>query len=380
LTGLTDNTTYYFHVRSTDSSGNGPTISSEMTFTTGSAPTQIIIDDGDIGTSSSGSWNIRYGANSYNDRYLFNNTGGATYTFQTSADGTYELSLWWTFYADRCTNIPIEIYDGNSLLTTINVNQQINDGQWNILGTHAFSGTAIVIIGSEAGCSTCADALRLVHINTPTDSTPPVISNIQVTSVSDTTAEVTWTTDEPSDSIVQYGTTSGSYPSSENSPNLVTSHSITLTGLTDNTTYYFRVGSTDGSGNGPTISSESGFTTNPALDTTAPTISNVQVTSITQTTATISWTTNEPSDSEVQYDSASRLWGSYPWGENDNNLVTSHSIILTGLEADTTYYFRVGSTDGSGNGPTTSNQMTFTTGASPVPPNAPTRLKIIRSQ
>jgi hypothetical protein len=212
------------------------------------------------------------------------------------------------------------------------------------------------------------------------DTTPPVISNVQATSITDNSAVITWTTDEASDSVVQYGTTSESYPSSRNSTTLVTSHSVTLTGLNDDTTYFFRVRSTDGSGNGPTVSSELSFKTDPTPDTTPPTISNVQVTSITQTTATISWTTNEPSNSEVQYDTARRPWGSYSWGENDNSLVTSHSIALTGLEADTTYYFRVGSTDGSGNGPTTSTQISFTTEASPVPPSSPTQLKIIRSQ
>jgi hypothetical protein len=212
------------------------------------------------------------------------------------------------------------------------------------------------------------------------DTTPPVISNVQATSITDNSAVITWTTNEASDSAVQYGTTSGSYPLSRNSTTLVTSHSVTLTGLNDDTTYFFRVRSTDGSGNGPTVSNELSFKTDPAPDTTAPTISNVQVTSITQTSAIISWTTNEPSNSEVQYDSARRPWGSYSWGENDNSLVTSHSITLTGLEADTTYYFRVGSTDGSGNGPTTSNQMSFTTAAIPVPPSSPARLKIIRTQ
>jgi hypothetical protein len=221
--------------------------------------------------------------------------------------------------------------------------------------------------------------LTITYAPPAADTTPPVISNVQASSITDTTAVITWTTDEVSDTLVQYGTSSGSYPLSRNSTNLVTSHSVTLTGLNDDAIYFFRVGSTDGSGNGPTLSNELSFTTDPTPDTTAPTISNVQVTSITETTAIISWTTNEPSESEVQYDSVSRLWGSYPWGENDNSLVTSHSITLTGLNASTTYYFRVGSTDGSGNGPTTSNEMTFTTNTapSPIPPNSPTRLRII---
>jgi hypothetical protein len=333
------------------------------------------------------------------------------------------------------------------------------------------------------------------------DTTPPMISNIQATSITDDSAVITWTTDEPSDSEVQYGTTSGSYPSSRNSTGMVPSHSINLTGLSQNTTYYYRVrskdaadntrtsselvfttdpppdytvqglplvlqgstpesnivtltfnnipagtasielvltvfdadGSTEGrlliNGQGPitlfgTQAADSNdnisvtlnpistdpawyqlgqntltfwhdstfgftiedisisFSTNPPPDTTPPVISNVQVNSTTDTGAVITWTTDEPSDSEVQYDSASRLWGSYPWGENDASLVTSHSITLNGLEADTTYYFRVGSTDGSGNGLTTSNEMSFTTDAapSPIPPNSPTRLNIIRAE
>ena len=237
---------------------------------------------------------------------------------------------------------------------------------------------SVVVDASDLNGNAMATDVYSFTTGPAPDMTPPVISNVQATSITDNSAVITWTTDEASDSAVQYGTTSGSYPLSRNSTTLLTSHSVTLTGLNDDTTYFFRVRSTDGSGNGPTVSNELSFKTDTAPDTTAPTISNVQVTSITQTTAIISWTTNEPSTSEVQYDSARRPWGSYSWGENDDSLVTSHSITLSGLEADTTYYFRVGSTDGSGNGPTTSNQMSFTTEAIPVPPNAPTQLRIIR--
>ena len=41
----------------------------------------------------------------------------------------------------------------------------------------------------------------------PPDNTPPVISDIVVTDVSDTTATVTWATDEEADSAVDYGLT-----------------------------------------------------------------------------------------------------------------------------------------------------------------------------
>jgi subtilisin family serine protease len=83
----------------------------------------------------------------------------------------------------------------------------------------------------------------------------------------------------------------------------------------------------------------------------APQISNVQVTSISETTAVITWTTNTPSDSIVQYGTASSSWDSYPNTGSDAARVTSHSITISGLTQETDYYFRVGSTDAYGNGP-----------------------------
>jgi hypothetical protein len=85
------------------------------------------------------------------------------------------------------------------------------------------------------------------------------------------------------------------------------------------------------------------------------------VTSTTDTSAVIEWTTDEASNSVVQYGTSSSTWGSYPYSENGAGLVTSHNVTLTGLNDTTTYYFRVGSTDASGNGPTTSNEVSFST-------------------
>ncbi len=86
----------------------------------------------------------------------------------------------------------------------------------------------------------------------------PSISDID-SSVTQTTATITWTTDEPSDSRVDFGTTT-SYGTASTSATLVTSHSITLTGLTAFATYHFRVRSADAEGNA-TPSSDLTFTT-----------------------------------------------------------------------------------------------------------------------
>ncbi len=107
---------------------------------------------------------------------------------------------------------------------------------------------------------------------------------------------------------------------------------------------------------------------NAATALAAPQISNVQVNSITETTAVVTWTTDIASSSVVQYGTGSDAWDSYPNTESDAALVTSHSITLSGLTQETDYYFMVGSIDTYGNGPDNktgdanpSTEGTFTT-------------------
>jgi len=100
---------------------------------------------------------------------------------------------------------------------------------------------------------------------TTPDTTPPTISSVNATSITPTTAVITWETDEKATSLVKYGTSSGSYPYSKEDTSYTTSHSITLTDLQPNTTYYFLVNSTDKAGN-PAQSTEYSFNT-PALPT-----------------------------------------------------------------------------------------------------------------
>jgi thermitase len=88
----------------------------------------------------------------------------------------------------------------------------------------------------------------------------PVISDVSAVDISTTTAEITWSTDVPATSQVEYGlrTTYGSMSSL--SSGLVTSHSVTLTGLAKGKLYHFRVYSTDSEGN-QTISEDYTFRT-----------------------------------------------------------------------------------------------------------------------
>lgn len=81
------------------------------------------------------------------------------------------------------------------------------------------------------------------------DTTPPNISAIAAAPADDGSATVSWTTDEPSDSRVDYGTSTTSLDQSASDAARTTSHSLKLTGLQADTTYYYSVSSTDADNN-----------------------------------------------------------------------------------------------------------------------------------
>jgi hypothetical protein len=85
-----------------------------------------------------------------------------------------------------------------------------------------------------------------------TDTTPPAISAITATPHGDGTATITWTTNEASDSRVDYGTTTGTLGQYASDATPVTSHSLVLSGLAVSTTYYYRVTSADAANNAAT--------------------------------------------------------------------------------------------------------------------------------
>ena len=92
------------------------------------------------------------------------------------------------------------------------------------------------------------------------DITPPVISGIAVTSIGATSASIQWTTNEASDSQVEYGLTASYGLTTTLDTTLRTAHSVAVGGLTENTTYHYRVKSKDAAGNLAT-SADSTFTT-----------------------------------------------------------------------------------------------------------------------
>ena len=91
-------------------------------------------------------------------------------------------------------------------------------------------------------------------------------------------------------------------------------------------------------------------------DTTAPVLSSI-ASAPSATGATVTWITDEPADSQVEYGTTTAYGSSTPL---DTTKVTSHGQILSGLVPETTYHYRVRSTDAAGN-TATSTDRTFTT-------------------
>lgn len=196
-----------------------------------------------------------------------------------------------------------------------------------------------------------------------TDVTAPTISSVSAGTPQATWATITWTTDELSNSNVGYSASpSTAFGSTGSSDAYVTSHSVTLTGLTPNTTYLYRVRSTDVLNNLATDNNGgAGYSFTTAQ---GGTISNVATESANDNSSTITWNTNVSANSYVVYhtNSANLLSGSGVSEVGSATLVATstggiyqHRVTLSGLSEGTAYYYYVKSTDDSSNTVTDTN-------------------------
>ena len=107
-------------------------------------------------------------------------------------------------------------------------------------------------------------------------------------------------------------------------------------------------------------------------DASPPTILDVDVSAVDQSSAKITWSLDEPATGVVQY-GLTQSYGTKTGGESSFDYST-HVQSLNGLDADTRYHFRVVSEDEAGNR-VVSDDLTFRTNApaaTPKPTPAPT--------
>ncbi len=112
------------------------------------------------------------------------------------------------------------------------------------------------------------------------DTAPPVITSVAAGSIGASSAVIGWSTNEAADSQVEYGLTAAFGQSSSLDPSRVTTHSVTLAGLTAATLYHYRVKSRDAAGNlavsaGATLTTTTSGGGNQQERTTSPPINAV---------------------------------------------------------------------------------------------------------
>ncbi len=176
------------------------------------------------------------------------------------------------------------------------------------------------------------------------DITPPRLMDITETYNVGNAVTIEFNSEEYTSHWVYYGLTT-SYGLSKITTTRETSHSVDLTGLTPGTIYHYKVTVKDAAGNA-TSSGDLTFTTDDTPDLTAPDITGVASSGITEDSAVVNWLTNEPGNTIIDYGLTS---GQYKWSLSYDEKTTSHAVYLNRLNGKTKYYFKVKTRDIAGN-------------------------------
>ncbi len=200
------------------------------------------------------------------------------------------------------------------------------------------------------------------------DTTSPMIVSWAVVSAEPTSVTIMWTTDEPSRGRIEYGPTTQYGSVTDSDAALATSHTKTISGLTPNTTLHFRIIVTDEAGNAGYSPDYTATTASePVLaDEDPPAISEITVSDITLSAATISFSADELVQSYIEYGPTSAYGFTTPVSSEYSD---SQSFLVSGLNSDTTYYYRIIAEDEAGN-MTTTLQKNFST-LEPEPASQP---------
>lgn len=330
LTALTPGTTYNYHALSTDAAGQVNT-SPNFTFTTtggaASATTAAGRSAGPAVVNGVTAGNVT--------------TSSATVTWTTDQPLTSQVEYGTTTNYGSLTAFNAQPVTSHSVPLTA-------------LAPGTTYNYAAMSTGSAAQVTTSPN-FTFTTLNV---SGPPVISEVTAAALSATSAKITWTTDQPSASQVEFGTTTGYGSLSAFSAPLVTTHSVTLPGLAPGKTYNYAALSVNSTGQ---VGTSANFTFTASAASGAPAITGVTATAVTNNSATITWTTNQASASQVEF-GATPTYGSL--SAYSSPLVTSHSVTLPGLAPGKTYNFAAMSANATGQVGTSAN-FTLTTVAGP---------------
>jgi hypothetical protein len=187
------------------------------------------------------------------DQYVQTKTHSITITLTTKGTVTGTV-------IDSATGLPVPSAN-ISITDSMNISQTAltgSDGIYSIAGmaSGAFTGTITKEGYTMYSFSGTVPPGQTTTINGALNPILPIISSIAVNNITADTAIISWTTDQPSDSLVEYGETTA-YGNALSDSTMTANHSLALTGLKSNTTYHFKVTSKNSYG----LSSSSGDNT-----------------------------------------------------------------------------------------------------------------------
>jgi len=307
LTGLSTETIYYLKTAAKDAVNNGPTSTPVISFRTVAAPdtSAPVILEGPMAINISNS--------------------GATIIWKTDEPATSGVS--WndgTVYgvlSDDSLNTSHSVR-----LTGLTASTQYN---FTVSSKDTFSNGP-----------TLSTAAIFTTLPVPDTKPPVIILQPVVKNVNHQMALIYWETDEPTDSVIEYGTTA-TFGTADAQAELLTKHNRPLTGLLAGTTYYFRVLATDVSGNGPAVSQTYSFTTDVVPSTKAPVITKTpEVVYANEKAATVYFETDQPCDTVIEYGAGNRITNR----QSDGEKVNKHQATITNLTPNTSYGVQVSCT------------------------------------
>jgi hypothetical protein len=232
LTGLAENTAYHYRVISVDAAGN-QAAGADRAFATKQSPDTTAPTVNIEAPTAEPAYAYENANNQLTIAGTANDDRGVVaVTYQAgSQTGTANGTANWTF--------DVALQEGANAITVTVTDAAGNTGTDTIIVTYAKPDTAAPAISQEN-----ADA----DINQ---------------------AVITWTTDEPATTLVEYGLTEA-YGQTAMDANMTINHAITLNGLAENTAYHYRITATDAAGNLATGADRT-FTTKMSPDTAVPT-------------------------------------------------------------------------------------------------------------
>ena len=276
LSGLTPNTLYHYRVKSV---GATTVQSTDQTFTTVGVPggsTLYVGSTGFSATQGTNQWTYRdssgpmatllttgqvvidfgttwQGAEPF---VLLWATGGhpggardAIRRWTAPGDGTVQVSGVAHIYGPASTDgVRIQVKQGTTVLheRLFGTNDWSTDG-WLLSAVPVTAGSTLDFVINRGGATNSSDATFFDPTIVFTPAAPPSgLSNVTASVLRVTSARITWNTDVPGTTEVEYGLTPAYGLTAPVDPTLVTSHSMYLGGLTPNTVYHYRVKSSNG--------------------------------------------------------------------------------------------------------------------------------------